>query len=390
MRKILSTIVAIGVAGFVGNAAAVDGDFEMSGHVNTGMGYSYWGKNIASGLVGASGSSHGALGDFTSNAPGAGKAARQQSLTAFVDEAELDVSKSFGENVRTRADLSFSHPVDGGGFATGALEQAYSTVNIPVGNGIEFLVGRFDLPIGFESVERGENTLFSHTTLYRDLRPKTGTGLKFYYPFSDLVDLHFYLVNNLRDSLVADFHYPSGGFRLGFGWGDEGRRSTLGISAAGGMEAVRGVAAGKHGNLTWASDIDWNLWVGDAFAIGGEGIYRVDNANSGGTNGTYFGGTLSLNYLFNDVWDGTLRYTFLTDKAGTAATTACLGSCLSVGSGASATKTTLHEVALGGQYHIADGAKFQIEGRYDMMKNTTLSTGTGSAYGGALAFLYNF
>mgnify|MGYP003342882864 CR=1 FL=1 len=37
------------------------------------------------------------------------------------------------------------------------LEQAYATANIPVGNGIEFMLGRFNTPIGFESVDVNEN-----------------------------------------------------------------------------------------------------------------------------------------------------------------------------------------------------------------------------------------
>ncbi|MBI2343984.1 MAG: outer membrane beta-barrel protein [Deltaproteobacteria bacterium] len=397
MRKLLSTMIALAIAGFFGTAMAVDGDFEMSGHVNTGMGYQYWGKNADSGLIGASGSSHGTLGDFPANSSGGTKLARQQSLIGFVDEAEIDVMKSFGENVRARVDFVPAAGADSTGSGAiwtgnGGLEQAYATVNIPVGNGMEFLVGRFDVPIGYESVERNDNTLFSHTTIYRDLRPKTATGLKFYYPFSDMVDLHFYVVNNLTDTFGGtDFALPSGGFRLGFGWGDMGRRSTFGVSAAGGMEAFRtSGAAGKNGNLSYMADLDWNVWVSEYFAVGGEGVFRSDSANAAATDGRYFGGTLALNYVFSDVWDGTLRYTFVMDKAGISGTTACLGSCLSVISGGSAGKTTVHEVALGGQYHIADGAKLQLEARYDMLKNTALAGSSGSAYGGALAFLYTF
>lgn len=409
MRKLLIALFALAFAGFAGNAAAVEGDFELSGHVNTGWGYQAQNSKASSGLVGFSGSSHGVIGDLGTNH---GRGTKVEQIIAFVDEAELDATKSFGENVRARVDLAYGRAFSGSSAAIGAfnLEQAYATVNIPVGNGMEFLLGRFDLPIGFESLERNENTLFSNSSIRRDLLPARGTGLKFYYPFSDMVDLHFYVVNNLRDTIggavgtaaapvaASDNHWPSFGTRLGFSWGDWGRRSTIGVSLAAGMESAQGTAAGKLGNLSYLGDVDWNVWVSEFFAIGGEGIYRNDNANAGQVDGRYFGGTLALNYVFSDVWDGTLRYTFAMDKAGIgitafpngAATGTSLLNASAVAAISSVAKTTVHEVALGGQYHIADGAKLQIEGRYDMVKNATAGAGTGGVYGGAMAFLYNF
>ncbi len=409
MRKLFIAICALVVAGYAGQAVAGEGDFELSGHVNTGWGYQSYNSKASAGIAGASGSFHGVLGDLGSNhGGGTGKV---ESIVGFVDEAELDATKSFGENVRARADFAFGRMASGGNIRTGAfnLEQAYATVNIPVGNGMEFLLGRFDLPIGFESLERGENTLFSFTSIRREILPARGTGLKFYYPFSDMVDFHFYVVNNLRDTIDAagtrlagsvalDNHWPSFGTRVGFSWGDTGRKSTFGVSLATGSESAQGVAAGKFGNMSYMGDLDWNIWVNEYFAIGGEGIFRKDNGNAATVKGQYFGGTLSMNYVFSDVWDGTLRYTFLTDKAGISATAFPNGaaggtSLLNNGGVAAATstgKTSSHEVSLGGQYHIADGAKLQIEARYDMVKNNTAGAGTGGVYGGAMAFLYNF
>lgn len=417
MRKLFITLCAVAFAGVAGNAAAVEGDFELSGHVNTGWGYQSYNSKASALILGNTGSAHGVLGDLGNNH---GVGAKIESIIAFLDEAEIDATKSFGENVRARVDLAFGRGASAsfGGTTAGAfgsavnLEQGYATVNIPVGNGMEFLLGRFDLPIGFESLERGENTLFSFSSIRRELLPARGTGLKFYYPFSDMVDLHFYLVNNLRDAVGAaapagaagtDNHWPSFGTRVGFSWGDWGRRSTIGVSLAAGPETLTtggaGAApAGKLGNLTYLGDFDWNVWVSEYFAIGGEGIYRNDNANSGATDGRYFGGSLALNYVFSDVWDGTFRYTFVQDKAGigtsafpngAAGTTSLLNSGTSAGA-TSTGKTSSHELALGGQYHIADGAKLQIEARYDMVKNSTAAAGTGGVYGGAMAFLYNF
>lgn len=408
MRKYLSLAVAVVAVAFAGTAVA--GDFELSGHVNAGVSYQHFGSNAASVVAGQTGlanpganTAQGSAGDLTASAAGAAGAAgavvaptvRQDSFLIFADDAELDATAEYGENIRARVDLGFGRLASGSSGAGGVnLEQAYATINIPVGNGIEFLVGRFDAPIGFESVERGENTLFSHSTLFRNLRPTSYTGLKFYYPFSDLIDLHVYAVNNLRDSIAlvganTDPLLPSGGFRLGFGWGDEGQKSTFGLSAAGGLEAPDASKLG--GDLSWLVDADWNVWIGEYFAIGGEGIYRMDNGATGAAKARYFGGQLNLHYVFNDVWDGTLRYVYAADKGAVNTADTLTGGAANISllnAAAGAAKTQVHEITLGGQYHITDNAKLQLEGRYDMVKVTGASA--GNVYGGLVNFAYNF
>ncbi len=394
MRKIIATIAAVSVAGLIGNAVAADNDFELGGHVSAGWGGQMFGSNASSASIGAAGANallgagatqYGSVGEFTNNnvVPGT---TSQKKLVFFVDEVELNMSKSFGENIRARADVSFGRAASGlkGGGLN--VEQAYTTVNIPVGNGMEFLVGRFDAPIGFETVDRGGNTLFSHGAIFTHLRPTSLTGAKFYYPFSDMVDVHFYVVNNLRDALgtvVNDSALPSFGTRIGVNWGDEGKKSTFGMSFAGGPEA-RPATGGKMGRWSYLGDFDWNVWFNDAFALGGEAIFRQDGAGVGATKALYFAGQLNLNYVFNDSWDGTLRYGYANSNK-VAADSLTGGANLLTGSG---TKAQVHELTLGGQYHIADGAKLQLEGRYDMVKNTGLAT--GSVYGGAMNFVYNF
>lgn len=387
MRKFITTIIAIAVAGVAGNAFAVDGDFELSGHVNTAFGYQHYSNDAAALITGGAGANpvggtlaqHGPLGRFATNS---GVTAGGTQLVAVVDEFELNASKSFGENVRARADMSFGRVASGSG-AVG-LEQAYTTLNIPAGNGVEFLLGRFDAPIGFEANDRNLNTLWSHGDIYNYLRPTSLTGVKFYYPFSDMVDLHFYVANNLRDSLTVDSATPSFGMRLGFNWGDEGRRSTFGLSGAAGPEALD--AGNKMDDWSYLADLDWNVWLSDSFAIGGEGIFRTDRrALAAGTDGRYFGGQLNLHYVFNDMWDGTVRYGYAYQRAGNSAGLTAGSSLLNAGSTA---KTQLHEVSAGLQYHVADGAKLQLEGRYDLV-NVAAAT-KGHVFGGVLGLLYSF
>lgn len=400
MRKIFTIMTAVSLIGIAGNAAAVDGDFELFGHVNTAIGYQHFGSNAAATTTGAVGLAnpvttgtagsvrHGPLGRLTTN-NGAG--VRQEQLIAAVDEVELNVTKSWGEHVRTRADIAFGLPGAGSGGV--GLEQAYATLNIPAGNGIEFLLGRFTAPIGFESVERNDNSLWSHSLIFNYLRPTNYTGVKFYYPFSDMVDLNVYVVNNLRDSLTVDSAMPSFGLRLGFNWGDEGRKSKFGITGAAGPESLD--PGNKVDNWSYLTDLDWNVWLSDRFALGGEAIFRTDRrALAAGADARYFAGLVNLMYQFNDTVDGTLRYAYGHAKGGSSdgltsgAAGAVAGNLLNATGALAGSKTQLHEISAGLQYHIADGAKLQLEGRYDLVN--VAGAAKGHVFGGVMGLLYNF
>ncbi len=370
MKKLLIVALVLGLAfisaGVNAQEKYVGGGFEMSGHLVTGMGYQY--NNNKTNTEQATDSDnittyYGPMGKYLANAP---STLHQGQFSFFVDEVELDIMKSFGENIRLRADLDFGRVTSSGALTNNfTLEQAYATANIPLGNGIEFLVGRFNTPMGFESVDVADNDLISKTILSRALRPTNNTGAKIYYAFSDLVDLHFYVVNTLtQDSNVKIKNVPSLGARLGFNWGSEGTESTIGISPFFGPETT---VSNKH--FTFGADLDFNWWATESFAVGGEALYRRDDALyvggvTTGANTTYMGALLNLHYVFSDVWDGTLRYSFGKQFQG--------GNTASVVGTASRYNLTgaqqsMHEIALGGSYAVADGAKFKLEGRFDMV-----------------------
>jgi Putative beta-barrel porin-2, OmpL-like. bbp2 len=390
MKKILIAVVALGLFAFIATAAHaqeeyVAGGFEASGHVMAGMGYQHHNNKAPTEFEIDSdgiGTTSGPMGKYLGTLP----ATNSDHFSFFVDSVELDLMKSFGENIRLRADLSFGRIASSGiGTAGLIMEQAYATANIPLGNGIEFLLGRFDTPIGFESNDAAENYTISRSSLVRSLRPGVTTGAKIYYAFSDLVDLHFYVVNSLtQDSDVKVGEVPSLGFRLGFNWGDEGSESTFGVSGLFGPESR---VSNKH--FTFAGDLDLNWWITESFALGFEGLYRRDNQRAGGfvaagTNVTYYSGLLNLHYLFSDVWDGTLKYCYVKQNNPGA---------ISI---APATQLTgrqqdIHEIALAGGYAIADGAKLKLEGRFDIVQpKGAATTGTQYVFGGAMAFVYNF
>ncbi len=398
MKKFITIVLALALVAFAATTVNaqeryVAGGFEAAGHVMVGGGYQHHNNRINSYATNDGDNVYGpgVLGKWLGQAPGA----RTDHFSFFVDEVELDLMKSFGENVRLRADLDFARFNSSGlGYPAGGfvLEQAYATANIPVGNGIEFLIGRFNAPVGFEAVDNAENDTISKSVLVEGLRPANMTGAKIYYAFSDLVDLHFYVVNTLyQDSLVKGSDIPSLGFRLGFNWGDEGTESTLGIS---GMFGPESRVSNKH--FTYLGDLDLNWWITESFALGLEGLYSRNNAVTkttnvvAGNNITNFAALLNLHYVFSDVWDGTLKYAFAQQRSnvnGVGLQTQYFNCNLT---GAA---QTMHQIALAGSYAVADGAKLKLEGRFDMVKprgNSGLATQWQYTYGGAMAFVYDF
>ncbi len=389
MKKILVIALVLGLAFFAANVNAqekyVGGGFEMAGNIVTGMGWQYH-NNKANTEI-ARGDDNvftgpGPMGKYMGIAPN-----KRNYFGFFLDGVELDIMKSFGENVRLRADLDFGR-VNSSGVGTQAfiLEQAYATANIPVGNGVEFLVGRFNAPIGFESVDVADNDLISQTIIIRSqIRPVGLTGAKLYYAFSDLVDLHFWVANRIINddnsgilgvgARVANM--PALGARIGFNWGEEGTESTFGISPFFGPSDG---SSNKH--YSFGVDADLNWWLTESFALGFEGIYRRDNALVPGVNQNMntFAGILNLHYVFSDVWDGTLRYSMAMQRQGTNGTIDYIGGVV---------KQQVHEIALGGGYAVADGAKFKLEGRFDLVKPTTSGT-TQYVFGAVMGFVYNF
>ncbi|MBN1282196.1 MAG: outer membrane beta-barrel protein [Proteobacteria bacterium] len=386
MKKLFTIALAIGLFAFVANASAqekyVAGGFEMAGHIMAGGGYQHHNNKATTygTFDGDIAYTSGPMGKYM-NTPGVIPAPSEDYLSFFVDEVELDIMKSFGENVRLRADLDFARVNSGGaGMAGFVLEQAYATANIPVGNGIEFLLGRFNTPIGFEAVDVIDNDTISKSVISTGLRSTNTTGLKIYYAFSDLVDFHFYIVNTLtQDSDIKVNDVPSFGMRLGFNWGEEGSESTFGISGQFGPETR---LSNKH--FTYLGDLDLSWWITEAFNLGVEGIFRRDNA-FGGSNTEYMGGLLNLKYVFSDVWDGTLRYVFAKQfDPGNLAVSLPLTPANLTGA-----EQSMHQITLAINYAIADGAKFRVEPRFDIV-NPAGGGNTEYVFGGALAFGYEF
>ena len=385
MRKLLVVAVAVALVGWAFTARAEEGsELEISGNVTVVSGWQRPSKNatgftsdgiLADGLVGATGFSTDTFG-------------------FFVDQFELDLAKSFGENIRIRGDIDFTpnRVVESDVGAGGAVdvEQAYVTANIPAGNGIEFLIGKFNSGVGLDPIDRNELSTVSFSSVHRVLLPHNLTGLRLGYDFSEATRLEFYLVNDLADhvpNVSSDF--PSGGFNVSYAWGDEGNKSWIKLNGAAGPEG-----ATKKG-VSFLGDLSGNFAVSDAFWIGAEGVYRQDDTAGAGDDAQFIGGQLKGRYAFSDVWDGTLRYSFIWDLDSSdiavglfpAANHLVANSGRTTGLGVSG---TMHSLSLATSYQITDNARFTVEGAVDVNNSSTAGVGIGFTPGVAGSFAYSF
>ncbi len=405
MKKILFAFL---VSSFLSVSVAQAGDskaggLELSGNIDVVTGWQHDGKNSAGDSAG------GQLGWFRgATAPG------QDTFNFYVDQVELDLNKTFGENIRIRADLDFGRQLSGSGrntnsaapfaaagFSNFELEQGYVTANL---GGAEFLIGRFNAPIGYYVVDRGDNPTISFSENFNYLTPTNMTGAKIYYSFNSLVDWHVYVVNSLADSVAfgtttqagapanpggltngAYSAIPSYGMRLGFNWGADDTKSTFGISYAGGPERF-GCHAGTTGcnrHLTHIVDLDWAVKFTPALLFAGEGTFRQDNAITGRDDKAFAAFAL-LNYDINSTWRVYGRFGWMQDKTGyyTGAINPLTGASLS---------QNIYDGAVGFGYQITEGAKLKVEYSPTIFTpRKAPRVGTAWSNGFALEMAYNF
>lgn len=381
MKKLVILAVAVALASMVSTARAEDSsELSISGNVTTVTGWTQANKAgsgrtafVNEGLLNDGLAALGANGTST--------------FGFFVDQVELDLAKSFGENIRIRSDIDFSPTGPGKGGAGGDLlvEQAYGTVNIPAGNGLELLVGRFNSGIGFDPIDRHELNTISFSMAHRSFLPHNLTGLRLGYDWTDHTRWEVFAVNDLGDRGIgaANTDIPSLGSNLSYNWGEEGNLNWVKLNVSAGPEQ------GTKKRWTFLGDIAADIAATEAFRIGGEGFYRQDDGVGG--NAQFVGGQVNGTYSFSDVWDGTLRYGFTWDWDSTQAGATVVAATNDLqgfpGLGYAGVN---HELSLATGYKVTDGVKFTLEGRVDAAKASAAGSKMGFGYGLGGMFAYSF
>lgn len=128
------------------------------------------------------------------------------------------------------------------------IKQAYVTLRVPVGNGIEFKIGQFDTIIGYEVFEAGSNPNFTRSWGYW-IEPTEHTGLLATYHINDMISVSAGVANtwssgiNTGDRFSKDAWDKTGLFSATFtapqswGW-------------AAGMSATAGVVYGMDSSIS--------------------------------------------------------------------------------------------------------------------------------------------
>ncbi len=81
-----------------------------------------------------------------------------------------------------------------------AIRQAYVNLRTPIGNGVDWKIGVFDSPIGYESVEAGNNPNFTRSYGH-SIEPQTLTGLIGTYHLNDIVSFSGGIANTIGPTI---------------------------------------------------------------------------------------------------------------------------------------------------------------------------------------------
>lgn len=330
---------------------SIIGDFTMSAYLSTGVGWQHF-SNAPITEWTNDGSFAGVLGSVLPNvATGVPPLPTEDIFMAFVEMAEIDIVRHFGERTRLRADLFFGRPFSGSwvGLPGIDIEQAFAAVMLSERYGIEFTLGRFITLVGFESTEPYFNDAISWSILSRsNIYPYFATGAQLSFGIADGVTL-FAVVSNgvVGDTTARPNDVPAGLATLEVRWGEEDQESWFTLTPFIGPES------GSNRHFSFGADAAFGIWATDRLQVGLDAVYHRDNS-AGGENTDYAAGLLNLHYDFTERLFGFLRYTFARQFQGGNGVLNLTGA-----------KQSIHEMSAGGGFQIVDGMKFKFEARTD-------------------------
>jgi Putative beta-barrel porin-2, OmpL-like. bbp2 len=191
----------------------------LSGYVDAGYTYNFNGPTARTSNNTRVASDNSVKGDFNVNAF---KLAIEKPLgdkNEFAAGFRADLM--YGEDasfVNTNAN-SAATGVNGLGTGAGsasdfALEQAFVQFRAPIGNGIDFKVGKFVTFMGYEVIERPANMNITYGNLFNNMIPLAHTGAAASYKFSDIVDVKGAVVNGWNDDNLGSNGTRGDGYGL--------------------------------------------------------------------------------------------------------------------------------------------------------------------------------
>lgn len=155
--------------------------------------------------------------------------------------AGFRIDTIYGEDAKYLGDTALNGTIGAGALNNSglALEQALVKFRVPVGNGLDFYMGKFVTFLGYEVIESPANLNFSRGLLFTNAIPLTHTGIYADYKFNDIVEAKFGIVDGWNNSTSS-----SVGSATGLGTSDS---SSFGKAITG---QVTVTAPGKNANIT--------------------------------------------------------------------------------------------------------------------------------------------
>jgi len=156
---------------------------KLSGYVDVGYEYNFYNGDNKNRIMGDTHS----FGDFSVN---------QVKLTLQKDLSDKNEWQAgFRTDLFLGEDFNYVNGQSGSADSF-FVKQAYVTFRAPVGNGLDFKVGKFASWIGYEFTDRPANLNITYSDLFY-LTPGDFTGVSAEYKFNDIIDGGFAVVNGM-------------------------------------------------------------------------------------------------------------------------------------------------------------------------------------------------
>jgi hypothetical protein len=301
---------------------------KLSGYVDVGYTYNFQGSTGAFGKSGgATGVDRTSRGDFNLNAV---KLTLEKPLTSANEfQAGFRADVKFGED----ATLLGGNTSAAGSSDNFSVDQAYVIIRAPIGNGLDITAGKFASLLGYEVDDRPANLNITYGYDYFFVTTHQ-TGVKFYYPVNDTIELQLAVSNGSG----IDTNSIGAGGTAGTDTDGYGVSATVNIKNSGGnANLFNGVYVSKGTADGFTNDgaaFMWNTWgnwapkfANDKLLLGFSSTLGDTPDSTNGTSNsedgfTYWTGSLYTKYQVTDIFSlaGRASYLHAADPAALAAT----------------------------------------------------------------------
>lgn len=232
------------------------------------------------------------------------------------DLMEVGFTKRFSDYAWVAAAFEIGQHNEPGGTLDTEIELDQGEIHLvaPVGNGLDFAIGKFNSPVSWEHEDAPLLLQASNSLTFQFASPIKMTGVMATYPILENLEVRGAVYegwdrntskkpdNNKAKSLMLQIGYAP------TPWLDTKISYLIGAEADNNEDDLRKVID------IAATLTPWKDWIiGLEFAFGEE---ENQSAKSPGTDGKWYSGQVTVHYDFNRWLGTTLRYSFFDDRDG--------------------------------------------------------------------------